>query len=230
MKVRLFAALRERSEASEFEIELPDGATAASAVDRAAEQAGFADLVGKLPFVVAINREYADNERALSDGDELALIPPVSGGAGPNVAAEVAASVGDRPLSADAVTKQVADPRAGATVVFHGTTRDVQMLEYEAYNEMAEQEIERILRQVTAEFEVIAAAASHRTGEVPLGEPSVIVAVSAAHREAAFEAARAAIDRIKAEAPIWKVEVDDRDGAVTRTRVPGNVPTSGAVR
>ena len=224
VKVRLFATLRERADRSEFEIELADGTTAGAAVTEIAHSAGFADLLGRLPLVVAINREYAGDDELLSDGDELALIPPVSGGAGPATVPSVHARIVSEPLSADRVTALVADPGAGATVVFHGTTRDVTELEYEAYAEMAQAEIERILRAVIEQFEVLGAAAEHRTGIVPLGESSVIVAVSAAHRGAAFDGARAAIDRIKEMAPIWKVEVDVRDAAVTRTRVEGTLP------
>ena len=101
----------------------------------------------------------------------------------------------------------VGDPAAGAIVTFQGVTREVELLEYEAYAEMAEERIAAILRDCAERHGLRAVAAEHRVGAVPLGEPSVIVAVSAAHRGEAFAGAREAIDRIKAEAPIWKKEI-----------------------
>ena len=207
--VRLFAQLRERAGASELSIERPEGARVKDAIDE------LGGLAGGLPVVMAVNREYADGDAPLAQGDELALIPPVSGGAGPWT------RVTGEPLDAAALIERVRDSRAGALVVFEGVTRDVERLEYEAYAEMAEPRIEAILRDCAERHGLQAVAAEHRVGEVPLGEPSVIVAVSAAHRDEAFAAAREAIDRIKAEAPIWKVEVD---AAGVRTRVEGSLP------
>ena len=134
----------------------------------------------------------------LSPDDELALIPPVSGGAHALVSAE--------PLSLDAVAARVRDPRAGAVVTFSGTTRDVAWLDYEAYAEMAAERIEAIVEAAAARHGLCAAAAEHRVGRVPLGEPSVLVAASAPHRGEAFAGAREIIDAIKATAPIWKAE------------------------
>ena len=112
------------------------------------------------------------------------------------------------------------DPRAGAVVTFQGVTREVPRLDYEAYAEMARERIAAILADAIARHGLCGAACEHRVGEVPLGEASVLVAVSAAHREEAFAGAREIIDRVKAEAPIWKVEVT----AVGRTRVEGTLP------
>jgi MoaE-MoaD fusion protein len=131
----------------------------------------------------------------------------VSGGS--PAAGVVRARVSADALDLVALARAVGDPGAGAIVTFQGTTREVDMLEYEAYSEMAEPRIEEILRDCVERHGLRAAAAEHRVGEVPLGEPSVIVAVSAAHREEAFAGAREAIDRIKAEAPIWKKEISD---------------------
>jgi molybdopterin synthase catalytic subunit len=111
------------------------------------------------------------------------------------------------PLSLEALARAVSRPQAGAVVIFEGVTRDVERLEYEAYETMARERIQVIMDECIARHGLQAAAAAHRTGSVPRGEPSVIVAVSAAHRAEAFAGAREAIDRIKAEAPIWKQEV-----------------------
>jgi molybdopterin synthase catalytic subunit len=118
----------------------------------------------------------------------------------------------------------VASPRAGAVVTFQGTTREVSRLEYEAYREMAEQVIRAILVEAIERHGLLGAAAEHRLGSVPLSEPSVVVAVAAAHRAEAFAGAREAIDRIKAEAPIWKREVSD---AGRSEWVPGSLPATG---
>jgi MoaE-MoaD fusion protein len=193
--VRLFAQLRERAGTSELSIELPEGARVKDAIEE------LGALAADLPVVMAVNREYADGEAELAPGDELALIPPVSGGEAPW------ARVTTNPLSPDSLIERVRDPRAGAVVTFQGVTRDVERLEYEAYAEMAEPRIEAILRDAIERHGVCAAAAEHRIGTVPLSEPSVLVAVSAPHRGEAFAAAREVIDRIKAEAPIWKKEV-----------------------
>jgi molybdopterin synthase catalytic subunit len=200
IRVRLFAMLRERAGAGEVELDVADGATAADAMVVLAERHGLGDLLERLPVAVAVNREYAERGQALAEGDELALIPPVSGGDAPH------ARVTEEPLSVERLTKMVGRPGAGAIVVFQGATRDVPRLEYEAYVEMAGPKIAEILAEVVEKHGLEAAAAEHRVGDVPLGEPSVVVAVSAAHREEAFAGAREAIDRIKAEAPIWKKE------------------------
>jgi len=197
--VRLFAQLRERAGAAELSIELPEGARVKDAIEE------LGSLAAGLPVVMAVNREYADGDAPLAPGDELALIPPVSGGGAPW------ARVTTDALSADSLIARVRDPAAGAVVTFQGVTRDVERLEYEAYSEMAEARIEAILHDAVERHGLCAAAAEHRVGTVPLSEPSVLVAVSAPHRAEAFAAAREVIDRIKAEAPIWKKEVAGGD-------------------
>jgi molybdopterin synthase catalytic subunit len=204
VSVRLFAILRERAGADELEIDLPEGATVAQAMDALREQPGLDEPLERIRVAMAVNREYADPETKLAPGDELALVPPVSGGAD----AEVHARVTDKPLALEDVAARVGRDAAGAVVTFMGVTREVERLDYEAYAEMAVERIEAILRECVAEHGLEAAAAEHRTGSVPLGEPSVIVAVSAGHRGEAFAGARDAIDRIKADAPIWKAEVE----------------------
>lgn len=197
--VRLFAALRERAGREALELELPDGATAADAL------AAVADLAAGSSLVLAVNREYATPETRLHPGDELAVVPPVSGGA-----------IEEGPISIDAVARRVRDPRAGAIVTFSGVTREVDHLDYEAYAEMAAARIDQIVAEAIERHGLCAAAADHRIGRVELGEPSVVVAASAPHRPEAFAGAREIIDRIKAEAPIFKRE----EGAWKEESVP----------
>ncbi|MGB3099202.1 MAG: molybdenum cofactor biosynthesis protein MoaE, partial [Solirubrobacterales bacterium] len=134
------------------------------------------------------------------------LIPPVSGGS------DVHAAISDGPLSIDRLTRMVVRDGAGAVVTFQGITREVERLDYEAYAEMAEQRIGEILADIHERHQLEAIAAEHRVGSVPLGEASVVVAAASAHRAEAFAAAREAIDRIKAEAPIWKRELEGGEG------------------
>ncbi len=198
VNVRLFAGLRERAGARQVQVQLPEGASVHDLL------AQMIDLVGDMPVVVALNRTYADADTVVRPGDEVALVPPVSGGSGQGVALH--AAITTEPLSLDALAARVRDPRAGAVVTFSGATRDVAFLDYEAYAEMALAELERIVAGVAARHGLCAAAAEHRTGRVPLGEASVIVAASAPHRVAAFAGARALIDEIKERVPIWKQE------------------------
>lgn len=206
VRVRLFAVLRERAGSDSIEIELADGATVADALAQLATAPSLAEVLDRMPVRMAVNRSYAAAETPLAPGDELALIPPISGGAEPHV------RVTEEPLSLDDLARSVGRPEAGAVVAFQGVTREVARLDYEAYREMAEERMAEILRECARRHGLEAAAAEHRVGSVPLGESSVIVAVAAAHRGEAFAGAREAIDRIKAEAPIWKREVE-RDGA-----------------
>jgi molybdopterin converting factor subunit 1 len=201
--VRLFAALRERAGSPQLTLELPEGARVSDAL---AELAGLAQGV---PVVMAVNHEYASEERVLDPGDELALIPPVSGGR--EVSSAPWVRVSPEPLSLDSISERVRDPRAGAVVTFSGVTRVVERLEYEAYAEMAEQRMASIAAEAVERHGLCAAAVEHRVGDVPLSEPSVIVAVSAPHRGEAFAGAREIIDRVKADVPIWKKEIDGDD-------------------
>jgi molybdopterin synthase catalytic subunit len=197
--VRLFAMLRERAGSGEVVLELEEGARVRDAIER------LGGLADGLPLVMAVNREYAAEDQQLDPGDELALIPPVSGG---EARAALHARVTARPLSLEAVTARVRDPRAGAVVSFQGMTRTVERLVYEAYVEMAEERMAAIGREAIERHGLCAAAVEHRVGEVPLSEPSVVVAVSAPHRAEAFEGAREIIDRVKAGTPVWKKEVE----------------------
>jgi molybdopterin converting factor subunit 1 len=194
--IRLFAGLRERAGASEVALELPDGASVADAL------AQLQHLTGDVPVVMAVNQEYADATMPLASGDELALIPPVSGGS----VGVAHVRVTDEPLTLDPLIERVRDPRAGAVVTFSGVTRDVARLDYEAYVEMAERKLAQIVEAAIERHGLCAAVAEHRVGVVPLSEPSVTVAASAPHRGEAFAGAREIIDEIKAQAPIWKKE------------------------
>jgi len=196
--VKLFAALRERAGTRERALELADEASIEDvwpALGLGEEPAG---------LVYAVNRAYVDRSHALADGDEIALIPPVSGGA---------FLLSDAPLSLERVAAEVASDDAGAIATFVGTTRahsrgrDVIRLEYEAYEGMAEAEMERIAGELRQRHDVIDVAIHHRIGPVDIGETSVVIAVSAPHRAAAFDACRDAIDTLKQTVPLWKKEL-----------------------
>ena len=206
VNVRLFAGLRERAGAEVVEVELPDGARVADALERLAR------LTEGARVVMAVNQEYAAEDTRLQAGDELALIPPVSGGS----VGTLHVRVTEEPLALEPLIARVRDPRAGAVVSFLGITREVPQLDYEAYLEMAEKEIIGIVERAVERHGLCAAAAEHRVGTVALSEPSVAVVASAPHRDAAFAGAREMIDEIKARAPIWKKE----DGEW----VPGTTP------
>jgi MoaE-MoaD fusion protein len=197
--VKLFAGLRERAGADEVAVTLPDGALVADALSQLSE------LTDGIPVVMAVNQEFADRSVVLHAGDELALIPPVSGGAATG-AGVAHVRITDQPLALDALAARVSDPRAGAVVTFTGVTRDVSHLDYEAYVAMAERELRAIVQAAIDRHGLCAAAAEHRIGRVPLSEASVAVAASAPHRAQAFDGAREIIDEIKARAPIFKRE------------------------
>ena len=198
MTTRLFAGLREQAGTRQRELELPDDARVADvwpALGLGEEPAG---------LVYAVNRSYAERSTPLADGDEVAVIPPVSGGA---------FRLSEEPLSLEAAAAEVASDEAGAIATFVGTTRahsrgrDVVRLEYEAYEGMAEAEMERIAAVLRERHEVIGVAIHHRVGPVEIGETSVVIAVAAAHRAAAFDACREAIDTLKQTVPLWKKEL-----------------------
>ena len=196
IRVRLFAGLRERAGWSEREL---DGIERVSDVWPALR-------LGDEPagLLYAVNREYAEPERELADGDEVALIPPVSGGA---------FRVTDQPLSLDTAVAEVADERAGAIATFTGTVRrqsrgrEVTQLEYEAYTEMAEDVMAQLAHDLQKRYELCAVAIHHRVGTLGIGEASVVIAVSAPHRQDALAACKDAIDRLKETVPLWKKEV-----------------------
>lgn len=208
LTVRLFAGLKERLGGSTVEVDLPDPATVADLL-------AAVDLPDR-SCIVAVNRAYAAATDTIAAGDEVALIPPVSGGAG-DVVRRAAIVAG--PIAAGPLTELVRDARAGAVVVFEGVTREVGHLDYEAYAEMAEPMLHRIAAEEAARHGLCAVAVEHRVGRVPLSEPSVIVAASGPHRTEAFDGARAVIDRLKDEAPIFKRE----EGEWVEGNLPGQM-------
>jgi molybdopterin synthase catalytic subunit/molybdopterin converting factor small subunit len=196
--VRLFAGLRERAGDGERAVELPEGASAADVWAALA--------LGEEPpgLLYAVNREYAGRDRRLTEGDEVALIPPVSGGA---------FRVVEDPLDLAAAVGEVAGEDAGAIATFTGTVRRrsreraVQYLEYEAYAEMAEKVMADLAAELQGRYDLGDIAIHHRVGRVEIGEASVVIAVSAPHRADALEACRDAIDTLKETVPLWKKEV-----------------------
>jgi molybdopterin synthase catalytic subunit/molybdopterin converting factor small subunit len=196
VSVRLFAGLRERAGWSQRELE---------DVRRVADVWPALDLGEEPPgLLYAVNREYAPREQELADGDEVALIPPVSGGS---------FRLSEEPLSLDAVVDEVRSDEAGAIATFVGTTRvhsrgrTVERLEYEAYAGMAEKVMAEIAEELKARYDVTEIAIHHRTGVVETGEASVAIAVSAPHRQDALAACRDAIDTLKEKVPLWKKEI-----------------------
>ena len=212
--VKLFATLRERAGASELSRDFPDGATVAEIWRHLGEE--FPGLKSHRDSVgFAVNREYVGDDYSPRAGDEVAFIPPVSGGTDspPRDAQWLGPiTIGRAPIDVDALERAVADPHAGAIVTFAGTTRAenagrvVTRLEYEAYEPMALSEMRRLAREAGERWQIVRIAISHRIGLVDIGETSVAIAVSAAHRGEAFEACRFAIDRLKEVVPIWKKE------------------------
>jgi molybdopterin synthase catalytic subunit/molybdopterin converting factor small subunit len=194
--VRLFAGLRERAGWSHREL---------TDVTRLGDVWERLELGVEPPgLLYAVNKEYAGREHELADGDEVALIPPVSGGT---------FRLSEEPLSLEAVVDEVRSDEAGAIATFVGTTRvesrgrTVQRLDYEAYEGMAEQVMAEIAAELKNRYDVLEIAIHHRTGRVEIGEASIVIAVSAKHRQDALAACKDAIDTLKEQVPLWKKEV-----------------------
>jgi molybdopterin synthase catalytic subunit len=194
--IRLFAGLRERAGTGRRELE---------------DVARVGDVWARLELgdepaglLYAVNREYADRDFELRDGDEVALIPPVSGGA---------FRITPEPLDVSAAVAEVSEDGAGGIATFVGTVRkssrgrDVEYLEYEAFEEMAEPMLSRLAADLEEKHGLCGVAIHHRIGRVEIGEASVVIAVSAPHRAAALDACRESIDTLKTTIPLWKKEV-----------------------
>lgn len=211
VRVRLFAALVEAAGTDVLDLELPAGATVRAALEAAG---------GRVPAVrryagsllAAVNMEYVALAHPLADGDEVALIPPVSGGAGAPGGAPGRFEVVDGPIDVGALVAAVSHPGCGAVATFLGTVRDhaegrpVSGIEYHAYREMAARKLAEIGGEIRARWGLDRVAIVHRVGRLAVGEVSVAIVVASPHRAEAFEAARHAIERIKVIVPIWKKE------------------------
>jgi molybdopterin synthase catalytic subunit/molybdopterin converting factor small subunit len=195
VRVRLFAGLRERAGWSEREIDAATLADVWPALGLGDEPDG---------LLYAVNRRYAPRDTSLADGDEVALIPPVSGGA---------FRLSEEPIDPATVIREVSDPRAGGIATFIGTTRiesrgrAVHYLDYEAYGGMAEQVMAEIAEELKRKHDLCEVAITHRVGRVEIGGLSVVIAVSAPHRADALAACKEAIDTLKETVPLWKKEV-----------------------
>ena len=207
VRLRFFATLRERAGVAETTIEVERPVTVGELWELLrAERPKLATYAGRVAF--AVNEEYVDSKTTLQDNDEVAFIPPVSGGSARLPMFEIV----EEPIEISRLVAAVGRPGAGAIATFIGTTRDnnsgrrVTRLQYEAYPAMAIREMRRIGDEAMARFSAQAIAIVHRIGVVEIGEASVAIAVSAAHRGAAFDACRFAIDRLKEIVPIWKKE------------------------
>jgi molybdopterin synthase catalytic subunit/molybdopterin converting factor small subunit len=193
--VKLFAGLRERAGFAESTVDAATVADVWPALGLGDEPEG---------VLYAVNNRYADRDTALAEGDEVALIPPVSGGA---------FRLTEEPIDPAAVVREVSDPRAGGIATFIGTTRvqsrgrTVHYLDYEAYGGMAEEVMAKIADELKRKHDLCEVAITHRVGRVDIGELSVVIAVSAPHRAAALAACKEAIDTLKQTVPLWKKEV-----------------------
>jgi molybdopterin synthase catalytic subunit len=211
VRVMLFGAVREDAGEKELSLGLAEGATVA---DLRALLAQELPLVGRYGdrLAVSVNQELVDAETPLADGDEVALLPPVSGGSGGR------SSLSERPLDVQEVVRRVAGPDCGGLVTFVGAVRDqsrgheIRHLEYEAYAGMAEREMDRICDEAARRWPGARVAIAHRAGHLEVGDLAVVVAAAAPHRAEAFDACRFAIDTLKQTVPIWKKEVA-ADGA-----------------
>ena len=209
VRVRLFARYREALGRERLEVDVPEGGTVESAWSAVADR--HPELAPYRPYTLfAVGQDYVSPEHRLRPDDELCLFPPVSGGAG---AATDIYRVVTEPLSPDTIAAEVDDPGAGGIVIFSGVVRNetggrsVKFLEYEAHAPMAEAKMREIGESLRARWSGVKRVAMlHRIGRLEIGEASVLIAVSAAHRGDAFEACRYAIDTLKRTVPVWKKE------------------------
>jgi molybdopterin synthase catalytic subunit len=221
MNVRVlpFGVLKESLGSDPFALELPCGATVADLLVRLGVQAPAVEMLG---IAVSVNAEYADRKQVLREDDEVGLLPPVSGGA-PSSSSQTGENVFIRltrdPIEAEALVAAAKHGEDGAVIVFDGIVRNnsrgrkTLYLDYEAYEEMAAKQMKELAREAITRFEVRNVAIIHRLGRLQVGETSVLIIVSSAHRAKAYEASRFLIDTLKKTIPIWKKETFV-DGAV----------------
>ena len=209
LTVKLFGSLREEAGAKELELELPEGSRVADLRELLAERYPVLERHGER-IAAAVNLEMSEGDHVLSEGDEVAFLPPVAGGSGEPVKM---CTLSDRPLAPDEVVARVTGSAAGGVVTFVGNVRDhargrsIRYLEYEAYPEMAEREMQKIADEAGKRWPGTRVAIAHRTGHLEIGEAAVVIVAAAPHRAEAFEACRFAIDTLKQTVPIWKKEV-----------------------
>ena len=205
LSVRLFASVREAVGEQSLALDLPEGATVSILTQEL--HARFPQIRELPPALVSVNYEYVGEEHPLHEGDQVAIIPPVSGGSGPQF------DITEGELTAESVSDLVRSPECGAITVFLGTARrtsrgrEVEYLEYEAYPEMAIRKLQQIAEEVVERWDTDRIAVRHRVGRVELGEASVAIAVATEHRAEGFAACKYVIDRLKEIVPIWKKEV-----------------------
>jgi len=205
IRIKLFASVREIIGQKELILEVPDGMTASALPQQLAAQ--YPRLRTLVSFLkVAVNQEYADGERVLAEGDEVALLPPVSGGG-------ELFEITEAPLSLDAMVAAIRQDACGAIASFLGIVRGVARgrkvdhLEYDAYPEMAIAKMRQIGDEIRTRWPVDRIAIAHRVGRLGVGEASVAIAVASPHRHEALQACAYAIERLKEIVPIWKKEV-----------------------
>ena len=202
--VKLFGAVREAVGEKELSVALPEGARVADLLRLLARGHEGVDRFDER-LATSVNLEVVPRETPLRDGDEVALLPPVAGGA-------ARCWLSEQPLDAGAVIARVAAPGMGGIAVFIGAVRDhargreIRHLEYEAYPGMAEREMDRVADEAATRWPGAQVAIAHRTGHLEIGDVAVVVAAAAAHRAEAFAACRFAIDTLKQRVPIWKKE------------------------
>jgi molybdopterin converting factor subunit 1 len=205
VNVLLFAALAERANSREIPVQLPEAATVGTLLQAIGDT--YPALAPLLPSCfVSVNQEYAQPDRVINEGDEIAILPPVSGGE------DARFCITDQPLRADDLIKLVSNPRAGAVLTFVGTVREFTQgqrtvsLSYEAYIPMAIDKMKQIAAEIRERWPEAEVAIHHRIGDLAIEEIAVIIAVATPHRNESFEAGRYAIERLKQIVPIWKKE------------------------
>ncbi len=218
VRVLFFGMLKELVAKASDSIEMPDGALVRDVL--AYYEARIPRLKESLPsLALAVNQQYAGPETKLKADDEVALLPPVSGGTGGAAGDTIRASIVRSKIDTQQVLTSLKRGEDGAALVFEGVVRNqtrgrkTLYLDYEAYEEMALSQMEALATQALRQFEIRDVALVHRLGRLEIGETSVLIAVASAHRGAAFEACRWLIDTLKRTVPIWKKEYFE-DGAI----------------